>query len=74
MWIIKGVLLGLGVFLVGSIVYVVGKLRPLEADKATSVNLLLSLTASNLWFWVAFAAAVIAGCAVVRYLATAKAG
>jgi len=55
-------------------VYVVGKLRPLEADKATSVNLLLSLTASNLWFWVAFAAAVIAGCAVVRYLATAKAG
>jgi hypothetical protein len=52
MWFVKGILAGSGVFVIWLIVYLFAKLRPIEATKATSVNLLLSLTASNIWFWI----------------------
>ncbi len=64
MWIVKGMLLGSGFFLVAALVYIINKLRPFEANKATSVNLLLHLTAWNLWFWTAFVICVLVGCLI----------
>jgi hypothetical protein len=41
MWILKGILLGLGLFFVGSIVYIVNAFRPIEENKATAISALL---------------------------------
>jgi len=67
-WIVKGVLLGLGVFVVGALVYLVSKLWPIEANKATSINLLRSLTIWNPWFWVGLIAALTVGCLIAKRL------
>lgn len=66
MWILKGLLLGFGLFFVGSLVYIVNKMRPIEAHKATSGNLLLSLTVWNLWYWIVFVATLTLACWLVR--------
>lgn len=70
MWILKGSLLGFGLFVVGAVVYVVSKLRPIEAGKATSVDLVLFLTIRNLWFWFGLVAAIAIGCAITKYRQT----
>ncbi len=69
MWIVKGISLAFGLFLVGALIYMVAKLRPLEATKATSVHLLLSLTLHNSLFWIALVACIVVGC-VMRELLT----
>jgi hypothetical protein len=66
MWFVKGILSGFGVFLIGFLVYAVSKLRPIESTKATSANLLVSLTASNVWFWVALLLCLAVGCYLFR--------
>lgn len=66
MWFVKGILAGSGVFAVGFIIYLTAKLRPIEATKATSVNLLLSLTASNIWFWITLLLCLGIGCYMFR--------
>jgi len=65
-WILKGGLLGLGVFVVGALGYVISKLRPIEAQKATSVDLLRWLTIGNPWFWVGLVVALTAGCLIAK--------
>src|SRR6267143_4778776 len=62
MWILKGISLGLGLFFVGSIVYIVNALRPIEANKATGISVLLALTVWNPWYWVAFVSTLTLSC------------
>ena len=66
MWLVKGMLSGLGVFAIGFIIYLAAKLRPIEATKATSANLLVTLTASNIWFWIALVLCLAVGCYLLR--------
>jgi hypothetical protein len=66
-WIFKGVLLGFGLFFLGSLVYVGNKLRPFEAQKATGVSALTAPTLYNPWWWIAFVITLAVGCAMVRY-------
>jgi hypothetical protein len=66
MWILKGILIGLGLFFVGSILYISNALRPLEPNKATGVSVLLALTVWNLWYWIAFVATLALACWFVR--------
>ncbi len=49
MWILKGISLGVGLFFVGSIVYIVNALRPIEVNKVTGISALLALTVWNPW-------------------------
>ena len=72
MWILKGISLGLGLFFVGSIVYIVNALRPIEANKATGISVLLALTVWNPWYWVAFVSTLILSCWLVRRTTYAK--
>lgn len=58
MWVLKGLSLGLGLFVVGSIVYIFVRTMPHEQGKATSVGLLLRWTAFNVFYWAAFVATV----------------
>ncbi len=72
MWILKGISLGLGLFFVGSIVYVVNALRPFEANKATGISVLFVLTVWNSWYWVAFVLTLLLSCWLVRRTTYAK--
>jgi hypothetical protein len=67
MWWTKGTLLGLGLFVVGAIVYLVVKLGPIEQHKATSFDLLLFLTIKNLWFWLGLVVAIVIGCTIAKF-------
>lgn len=66
MWLLKGILLGLGLFFVGSLVYVGNKLRPFEEHKATGISLITGLTIHNPLFWVMLVASLLIGCVIVH--------
>jgi hypothetical protein len=53
MWMLKGILLGLGVLFIGSLIYVGSKLRPIEEHKATGISAILAVTVANPWWWIA---------------------
>jgi len=72
MWILKGISLGLGLFFVGSIVYIFNALRPIQANKATGISFLLALTVGNPWYWVAFVSTLTLSCWLVRRTTYAK--
>jgi uncharacterized membrane protein len=72
MWILKGISLGLGLFFVGSIVYIVDALSPIETNKATGMSVLLALTVWNPWYWVAFVSTLTLSCWLVRRTTYAK--
>ena len=67
MWLLKGILLGLGLFFVGSLIYVGNKLRPFEEHKATGISAITAVTVHNTWFWMAFALALVVGCVIVWF-------
>ena len=67
MWLLKGILLGLGLFFVGSLIYVGNKLRPFERQKATGISAITAVTVHNPWFWMAFVVAVALGLAIVKF-------
>ena len=69
MWIVKGVLLGLGLFSVDSFIYLLSKLRPFEGSKATGISAITALTVNNPFFWVGLAGCLLIGCAVVVFWA-----
>ena len=62
MWLLKGVLLGLPVFFIGSLIYVGSKLRPFEVQKATGISAITAVTVHNPWFWVTLVATVTVAC------------
>ncbi len=65
MWIVKGMLLGALVFVVGSIIYVVAMIE-MGTARATGTTALQAWTVQNPLYWLAFAAALILGCLVVK--------
>jgi hypothetical protein len=67
MWILKGILLGFGLFFIGSLVYVGNKLRPVGEHKATGISAITAVTVWNFWYWIAFVVALAVGCVIVWY-------
>jgi hypothetical protein len=66
MWVLKGIALGLGIFLFGTIIYVGNKMRPFEANKATGLSTITGPTWHNVWWWVALALTLAIACWLVR--------
>jgi hypothetical protein len=69
MWILKGSLLGFGMFIVGVIVYLVLWLRAdaqLSEAKAIGLSVISYLTIYNPFFWASLVASIVIGCAMVR--------
>lgn len=67
MWILKGVLLGLAIFFVGSLLYVLNEMRPFDTLKATGLSALKAWTVANPWYWLAFIVALAVGCAIMWF-------
>jgi hypothetical protein len=70
-WILKGTLLGAGVFFVGVILFLIfAVIRPIARVQGggwefiVSVEVLKGHTVSSPYFWIAFAACLVLGCAV----------
>ncbi len=66
MWILKGTLLGTGLFLVGTIFFLFAAARPFRANSAIGLSVITGLTIHNFLFWMTFLASVVIGCAIVR--------
>jgi len=67
MWIAKGVFLGLWLFGFGTITFLYFAIyRNLQPRTAVAVNVVTSYTSQNLWWWVALAACIALGLALVR--------
>jgi hypothetical protein len=71
MWILKGTFLGISIFAVGAVVFLLAFLRsrgPLLAgpgqQRATGLTVISHLTVYNVWFWAAFAACLVIGWAI----------
>jgi uncharacterized membrane protein len=65
MWILKGSLLGTGLFLVGTVFFLISALGPLRANTAIALSAITGYTIHNPLFWVAFLASLMLGCAIV---------
>jgi hypothetical protein len=64
MWILKGSLLGLGLFIVGTLLYLFIAARP-RANSAIGLTVITGLTIHNTLFWAALVASLVIGCAIV---------
>jgi hypothetical protein len=58
MQLFKGILFGLAVFVVGSIICIVPKMGPWEPNKATGLSVITASTVYNAWWWAVIAAAI----------------
>jgi len=51
MWVLKGSALGLAIFFVLSLLFVINAMRPFEAGKATGLSVIAGVTVHNgLWY------------------------
>jgi hypothetical protein len=66
MWILRGSLLGIALFLVGAIIFLIAAIRPFRSNRAIGLSVISSLTVHNFLFWLAFLACLVIGCAIVR--------
>ncbi len=66
MWILKGSLLGAGLFLVGTVLFLIAVTGPFRANRAIGLSAITGVTIHNPLFWVAFVACLVIGCAIVR--------
>ena len=66
MWIIKGISLGTGFFVVGTIAFLLLTVfRPLSTSKATGLSALTGMTTANPFFWTALLACLVLGVCLV---------
>ena len=65
MWVAKGILLGLALFSVGTIVFVMAALSPVKPGTAIGVSVLTGMTFYNPLWWTALVASVVLGCCFV---------
>ena len=65
MLLLKGSLFGLATFFVGTIVYTVIALQRESSAKAIGLNVISYMTIYNPYFWAAFVACLVLGCAMV---------
>lgn len=66
MWILKGTLLGTGLFIVGTVLFLIAVARPFEPNRAIGLSTITGIAIHNPLFWVAFLASLVIGCAIVR--------
>ena len=69
MWMVKGFLLGVAMFVVGAITYLVLALRADMAGseaRAIGLSVIQGLTIQNPYFWAALAACLVLGLSIVR--------
>lgn len=66
MWSGKGIFLGIVLFGIGTVVYLYLMIRGSSAQ-ATGITAIFAWTVMNVFYWIAFVAALIVGCAFVRY-------
>ena len=64
MWI-KGIFLGLGMFVVGCVVYIMAVMGSGGRNTATGLSVLSYLTIHNPYFWAALVSSLVIGCAIV---------
>jgi len=69
MWTGKGILLGIGLFAVGSVVYLYLMIRGSSAQ-ATGITAIAGWTVMNPLYWLSFVASLILGCAIARFWPT----
>jgi len=62
----KGILLGVVLFAFGTIIYVYMMIRGSSAQ-ATGTTAIMAWTVMNLFYWLSFVAALILGCAIIRF-------
>ena len=60
------ILLGVGLFAVGTIIYVCLMIRGSSAH-ATGTTALMAWTVMNVYYWLSLVAALILGCVVIRW-------
>ncbi len=65
MWILKGSLLGAGLFLIGTVFFLIAATGPHKANRAIGLSVITGLTIHNPLFWAALAASLVIGCAIV---------
>ncbi len=67
MWLIKGIVLGVVLFVIGFFAYALAVARRIHLSTEYGPrDLLKTLTARNPYFWLAFTGALMIGCAMVR--------
>src|SRR5712692_7164798 len=62
MWMLKGILVGLWLFCIGTLVYLFFKTKPHEEHTATAVSALLVWTVNNPWWWMALVTTLAVSC------------
>jgi len=65
MWILQGVVLGTGLFLLGTVVFLAVAAGPFRTKAAIGLSVITGLTIHNPWFWVAFFGSLLIGCAIL---------
>ena len=65
MWIMKGAALGLALFSVGTLGFLMLTIRPAGSHSAIGVGALLGMTTGNFLWWTALVASVVLGCCIV---------
>jgi hypothetical protein len=68
MWALKGTFIGTSIFAVGAAVFMLLSMRSISRGKqmAIEVRLISLATIYNPWFWAAFVASLVIGCAIAR--------
>jgi hypothetical protein len=66
MWLIKGISLGTGFFVVGTICFLLLTVfRPFSTSKATGLSAIIGMTTGNPFFWMALVACLMLGVCLV---------
>jgi hypothetical protein len=66
MWLVKGIFLGAGFFVAGTIAFLFLTIfRPLSTSKATGLSAIAGMTAANPFFWTALVACLVLGICLV---------
>jgi hypothetical protein len=66
MWLIKGMSLGTGFFVVGTITFLLLTLfRPFSTSKATGLSAITGITTANPFFWTALVACLVLGVCLI---------
>ena len=65
MWVAKGLLLGLGMFLVGTVLFLGATVRPRGSNAAIAVSVFTGMTYYNPLWWTALLACLLLGVSLV---------
>ena len=66
MWIVRGVLAGLALFVIGSVIYIITEIQ-MSSAPATGSTAIESWTIQNPVYWTALVLAVVISCWIARW-------